>query len=39
MLPPSRAAGRDIDAVVIDIDATLVTCHSEKEGAAPTFSC
>ena len=36
-LPPSRAAGRDIHAVVIDIDATLVTCHSEKEGAAATF--
>ena len=36
-LPPSRAAGRSVDAVVIDIDATLVTCHSEKEGAAPTF--
>ena len=24
-------------AVVIDIDATLVEAHSEKEGAAPTF--
>ena len=36
-LPPSRAAGRDVDAVVIDIDATLVDCHSEKEGAAGTF--
>jgi hypothetical protein len=23
--------------VVIDVDATLVTAHSEKEGAAPTF--
>ena len=36
-LPPSRVAGRTIDAVVIDLDATLVTCHSEKEGAAGTF--
>jgi hypothetical protein len=23
--------------VVIDVDATLVTAHSDKEGAAPTF--
>jgi len=36
-LPPSRVAGRTIDAVVIDLDATLVDCHSEKEGAAGTF--
>jgi hypothetical protein len=30
----------DIDAgnpLIIDVDATLVTAHSEKEGAAPTF--
>jgi hypothetical protein len=25
--------------LVIDVDATLVTAHSDKEGAAPTFSC
>jgi len=31
------AAGTDPGFYVIDIDATLVTCHSEKEGAAPTF--
>ena len=37
VLPPSRAGGRDVKAVVIDIDATLVTAHSEKEGAAGTF--
>ncbi|MGH3839099.1 MAG: IS1380 family transposase [Pseudonocardiaceae bacterium] len=30
--------GADADApVVIDVDATLVTAHSEKEHAAPTF--
>jgi Transposase DDE domain group 1 len=29
-------AGRPL---VIDVDATLVTAHSEKEGAAATFSC
>lgn len=26
-------------ALLIDVDATLVTAHSDKEGAAPTFSC
>ncbi len=39
------AAGRDApdhdasaaDPLVIDLDATLVTAHSEKEAAAPTF--
>lgn len=31
-------AGVDADRpLVIDVDATLVTAHSEKEGAAPTF--
>ncbi len=36
-LPPARAAGRDLNYLVLDIDATLVTAHSEKEGAAGTF--
>jgi hypothetical protein len=36
-LPPSRAAGRDLHQIVIDIDATLVTSHSEKEGTAGNF--
>ncbi len=36
-LPPARAAGRDLNYVVLDIDATLVTAHSDKEGAAGTF--
>jgi hypothetical protein len=31
--PGSRAGGQ----VIIDIDATLVTAHSDKEGAEPTF--
>jgi hypothetical protein len=35
--PPARAAGRDIPGLVIDIDASVVICHSEKEQAAPTF--
>lgn len=36
----ANAPGHDRDAthpLVIDIDATLVTAHSEKEKAAPTF--
>ena len=36
-LPPARAAGRDLNYAVIDIDATLVTAHSDKEGAAGNF--
>ncbi len=35
-----RAPDRSIDAahpLIIDLDATLVTAHSEKEHAAPTF--
>jgi hypothetical protein len=31
------AAGADPGFYVIDIDATLVTAHSEKQGAAPTY--
>jgi hypothetical protein len=37
VLPPSRAAGRDLDYVVVDIDATLVEVHSEKELASANF--
>ena len=36
-LPAAKAAGRPLPGVVIDIDATLVTAHSEKEQATPTF--
>ncbi len=36
-LPGSRAAGRVLEQVVIDLDATLVTAHSEKEGAKGNF--
>jgi len=32
-LPGSRAAGRLLTQTVIDLDATLVTAHSDKEGA------
>jgi hypothetical protein len=39
-LAGERAPDHDVDAaapLIIDIDATLVTSHSEKEQAAPTF--
>jgi hypothetical protein len=37
-LPGSKVAGADLgDVVVLDVDATLVTAHSEKEQARATF--
>jgi len=36
-LPGSRAAGTTISQVVIDLDATLVIAHSDKEGARGNF--
>ncbi|MEU9292082.1 IS1380 family transposase, partial [Streptomyces sp. NPDC048275] len=36
-IPAARAAGRILPGLVLDLDATLVTCHSEKEQAAPTY--
>lgn len=35
--PPARVAGRDLPVLVIDLDASIVVCHSEKEAAAATF--
>ena len=35
-LPGSRAGGKTISEVVIDLDATLVTAHSDKEAARGT---
>ena len=36
--PASRVAGTDLgETIVMDIDATMVTVHSEKEQAAGTF--
>jgi Transposase DDE domain group 1 len=35
--PPATAAGRALPGLVIDLDASIVVCHSEKEQAAPTF--
>jgi hypothetical protein len=36
-VPAARAAGLVLPGLVIDIDATIVICHSEKESAAATF--
>jgi hypothetical protein len=36
-IPAARAGGRDLPGLVLDIDATLITCHSEKEQAAATY--
>jgi hypothetical protein len=35
--PSATAAGRELSGLVIDLDASVVVCHSEKEHAAPTF--
>ncbi|MDH6120249.1 hypothetical protein ABH930_006211 [Kitasatospora sp. GAS204A] len=36
-IPASHAGGRELPDLVLDIDATHVTCHSEKGNAAPTY--
>ena len=37
-LPVSKVAGTDLgEVVVLDVDATIVVAHSEKELASPTF--
>jgi hypothetical protein len=37
-LPASKVAGADLgETIVLDVDSTLVTAHSEKELAAATF--
>jgi DDE family transposase len=35
--PPAKVVGREVDVLVIDLDATIVIAHSEKEHATPTF--
>lgn len=35
--PQATAARRVIPGLVLDIDATIVICHSEKENATPTW--
>jgi len=37
-IPASKVAGTDLgETVVLDVDATIVIAHSEKEQASPTF--
>ncbi len=36
-LPRPVVAGRRVDGLVLDIDATIVICHSEKEAATRTW--
>ncbi|MET7952335.1 IS1380 family transposase, partial [Micromonospora sp. NPDC005324] len=36
-LPASVAGGREVPGLVLDMDATLVICHSEKESATRTW--
>lgn len=37
-IPASKVAGTDLgDVVVLDVDATIVVAHSEKENASATF--
>lgn len=36
-LPASTAAGLEIEGLVLDVDASIVVCHSEKESTAATW--
>lgn len=36
-IPAAIAGGQELPGLVLDIDATLITCHSEKDQAAPTY--
>jgi hypothetical protein len=36
-LPEASAAGRTVPGLVLDVDASIVICHSEKEAATPTW--
>jgi hypothetical protein len=38
-LPASWAGDWRLPGLVLDIDASIVVCHSEKENATPTWSC
>jgi hypothetical protein len=37
-LPSSTAAGRPVPGLVLDLDASIVICHSEKESATRTWT-
>jgi hypothetical protein len=36
-LPHSTAAGQPVPGLVLDLDATIVICHSDKQSATPTY--
>jgi hypothetical protein len=36
-LPGSMVAGQPVPGLVLDLDASVVICHSEKESATPTY--
>ncbi|WP_327009809.1 IS1380 family transposase [Dactylosporangium sp. NBC_01737] len=36
-LPETTAAGLPVPGLVLDLDASIVICHSEKEAATPTW--
>jgi hypothetical protein len=36
-LPQATAAGQPVPGLVLDLDASIVLCHSEKESATPTW--
>ncbi|MFI5960155.1 IS1380 family transposase [Cryptosporangium sp. NPDC051539] len=36
-LPAPVVAGQNVPGLVLDVDATIVVCHSEKEAATPTW--
>jgi hypothetical protein len=36
-LPDSMAAGQRVPGLVLDLDASIVICHSEKQSATPTY--
>jgi Transposase DDE domain group 1 len=36
-VPAARATGVELPGLVVDVDASIVVCHSEKESAAATF--
>ncbi len=36
-IPAATAGGREMPGLILDIDATLIACHSDKDQAAPTY--
>jgi hypothetical protein len=36
-LPETTAAGQPVPGLVMDLDASIVICHSDKESATPTW--